>query len=204
MQGFSSEHAFFGLRRRYYRVAMIDPPWKFSGGTEGRPQHYKRMTDAEIAALPIAELAHPDGMFVFLWITSPIDGPRFWGKIAPVWEKQGLRYSGRGFVWIKLAPEASDSVYIHRSFLSFGQGYTTRKNAEDALIFKVGAPKRRAADVPEIIIAARGRHSEKPDEAYARVEKFCAGPYADVFSRKRRANWDCSGDEVGKFNGEAA
>ena len=44
------------LEPHHYRTIAIDPPCRFAAGTKSRPQHYKRMTDAEIAALPIKQL----------------------------------------------------------------------------------------------------------------------------------------------------
>jgi hypothetical protein len=34
------------------------------------------MTDHEIAALPVASLAHPEGFFLFLWVTRIEAGAR--------------------------------------------------------------------------------------------------------------------------------
>src|SRR5262249_45164467 len=43
-------------------------------------------------------------------------------------------------------------------------------------------------------------HSSKPDEFYARVERYCDGPYVDLFAREQRPNWDCWGDQVDLFS----
>lgn len=179
-----------GLRLHAYRCVAIDFPWLFSAGTKGRPQHYARMTDSEIAAVPIADLAHPSGCFFFIWTTSPL-AERFWLRIWPAWRAQGLRYSARAFVWVKTKPDGSPAV---------GQGLTTRKSAEDVLLFKIGAPKRVAADVNETILSPRREHSRKPDEFYRRAERFCRGPRADIFSREKRSGWDTYGWQDGKFD----
>jgi N6-adenosine-specific RNA methylase IME4 len=42
-------------------------------------------------------------------------------------------------------------------------------------------------------------HPRKPDEFYARVERYCDGPYVDLFAREQRPNWDCWGDQVDLF-----
>jgi N6-adenosine-specific RNA methylase IME4 len=197
-----SDWPFGELRRRAYRAVVLDPPWKFSAGTKGRPQHYPRMTDAEIAALPIADLAHPDGAHFFIWITSPI-AERFWNAIAPVWKKQKVRYSGRAFIWLKThspCERGGESLFLHRDSFFVGQGFTTRKNGEDCLLFETGAPKRLRRDVRELIISPRREHSRKPDESYRRIESYSQGPYAEVFSRESRAGWECFGNETGKFN----
>jgi N6-adenosine-specific RNA methylase IME4 len=193
---------FKNLKPRNYRTVALDPPWKFSAGTKGRPQHYKRMTDAEIAALPIAELCHPDGANILLWIPSCIDGPRFWQNIFPAWKRQGLRFSARAFIWLKLKERErmAPLIFIAPSSLHTGMGFTTRKNAEDCLLLKYRKPKRLRKDIHEIIIAPVREHSQKPEEFYERAEAYSAGPYADVFSREDREGWDSFGDEAGKFN----
>ena len=39
-------------------------------------------------------------------------------------------------------------------------------------------------------------HSEKPDEAYARMQKLFGGPYLELFARKERLGWKTWGDEI--------
>lgn len=192
---------FAGLQRHGYRVVLADPPWVFSGGTKGRPQHYARMTDRELMRLPVEDLAHPDGCWLFLWTTSP----RLFltDRIAEAW---GFRYSGRGFVWIKTerSKETDTPLFVFKDGLHTGHGYTTRKNAEDALIFRRGAPKRQCAAVHEIILAPIREHSRKPVEQYERIERFAEGPYVELFARQSRPGWDSWGLEKGKFDAEAA
>ena len=62
---------FAGLKARHYRSVLVDAPTASLAGTKGRPQHYPRMSDREIAGLPVADLIHPEGAFVFLWVASP-------------------------------------------------------------------------------------------------------------------------------------
>ena len=186
-----------------YRCVLLDPPWKFSAGTKGRPQHYPRMTDAEIAALPLAELADPAGCWFFVWITSPIDGPRFWEKIWPGWKKQGIHYSARMFVWLKTHKAGARGqvpMFIHRDSFHSGQGFTSRKNAEDCLLFKVGKPKRIAKNIREEIVTPIRAHSQKPEESYERIVRFCDGPRAELFARQERPNWSAWGNQTTRFN----
>jgi len=58
-----------------------------------------------------------------------------------------------------------------------------------------------AKDVREIILAPVREHSRKPDEFFHRVERYCDGPYLELFARERRPGWDAWGDEADKFNG---
>ena len=37
----------------------------------------------------------------------------------------------------------------------------------------------------ELIVAPRREHSRKPDEQYGRIQRFCDGPYVELFARSR-------------------
>jgi N6-adenosine-specific RNA methylase IME4 len=134
---FPAGHVFAGLKARHYRCALIDPPTTFFAGSKGRPQHYARMSDREIAALPVADLLHPDGGWIFLWVTSPkFYPPTSSGRLlspADLVRPWGARYSARAFVWVKMKKSAANGLPfgITADSLHRGLGYTTRKNAED-------------------------------------------------------------------------
>jgi N6-adenosine-specific RNA methylase IME4 len=201
-------HVFAGLKARQYRCILVDPPTRFIAGTKGRPQHYGRLGDHEIAALPVADLLHPDGAWIFLWVTSPKFYPISRQMLSPadIVRPWGARYSARAFVWVKTKRSTANDLpfALTADSLHRGMGYSTRKNAEDCLLFRVGTPKRLAADVDEIILAAVREHSLKPNEAIERIERFCAGPRVELFAREHRHGWDSWGNEVGKFVEEGA
>ena len=199
--------SFSGLHKRFYRVILMDPPWFWSGGKDSRPQHYPRMRDHEIAALPIADLAHPDGCWVFCWATSAMTD-RLFTKIAPHWSRPGrpCDFSGLGFTWVKLQPRFSRApadVFFRKSDLATITGFTTRKNSEPCWLFKFGRPKRLEANIHEIILSPQREHSRKPDETFERIEQFAAGPYCEIFARERRPGWDACGNETNKFRRQA-
>lgn len=50
--------------------------------------------------------------------------------------------------------------------------------------------------VDSVIEAPRGRHSEKPEEAYRRIERVSPGPRLEMFARAPRDGWDVWGNEV--------
>lgn len=189
-----------------YRCIVADPATDFAAGKKGRPQHYDRMTDHEIGALPVRDVA-ADDCWLFLWVTSPklyrplrsksTSTPQ---EIAAAW---GFRFSGRAFILLKThkrfarggQPFLLPTDSFHR-----GMGYTTRKNAEDVLLFRRGKPERTSKSVEEIIIAPLRENSRKPDEFYQRVERYCDGPRLELFARQKRDGWACWGDEAGKFD----
>ena len=190
-------HSFAGLAHNGYRCLLIDPPTRFVAGTKGRPQHYERMTDADIAALPVADLLHPEGAWIFLWVTSPklYSPPGSRTQLGPddVPRAWGARYSGRAFVWVKTKAAAAIPIIDCERDLHVGMGFTTRKNAEDCLLFRTGMPQRLARDVREVIVSPVRQHSRKPDEAIVRIERFCPGPRVELFARETREGWDHGG-----------
>ncbi len=176
-----------------YGVIYADPPWKFKAGTKGRPQHYKRMTLEEIKAMPVRGLAEPH-CWLFIWTTGP-----HLQQVFDVLKAWGFRYSGLGFVWIKLNKNATTLFFTDRDLFK-GQGYTTRKNAEFCLLAKRGRPKRIHKDALEVCVSPRREHSRKPDEFLSRIERFAQGPYLELFARSQREGWTSWGDETEKFS----
>ncbi len=78
-------------------------------------------------------------------------------------------------------------------------GHTTRKNTELCWLGRRGNPKRLDKGVRELIVAPVREHSRKPDEIYERIERFCAGPYLELFARQRRNGWFSDGNELDRF-----
>lgn len=141
------------------------------------------MSLEEIKALPVSELADED-CALFLWVTFPI--------LNEVWEvirAWGFRYRTVAFVWIKLSPK-SDSIF-------WGMGSWTRANAEICLLATKGSPKRKAANVHQVIISHVQEHSRKPDEARRRIEALMGDvPRVELFARRPAPGWDVWGNEV--------
>ena len=54
----------FDFAGQDFDVILADPPWSFSGNSAARPgrnvrRHYPTMTVAEVAAMPVREIAAP-------------------------------------------------------------------------------------------------------------------------------------------------
>lgn len=191
------------LKRAHYRTVYIDPPGAMSGGKKSRPQHYSRMTDAELGALPIKDLCHPDGANIFVWINSP----KLFHYVDIARAGWGVRFSSRAFIWIKTLRKWSkgdqEPMFVAPDALHFSLGYTTRKNAEDVLLFKVGKPRRMAKDVRELVFAPPREHSRKPEEVRKRIERYSEGPRAELFARVRTPGWDSWGNQLDRFAAES-
>lgn len=169
-------------------VIYADPPWRFATwsarGLEGRPQHYPRMSLAEIKALPVAALAARDCVLL-MWATDPMIPQAL--EVIRSW---GFEYRTVGFYWVKLTRHGKDH---------FGNGYWTRANPEQCLLAVRGQPRPMAHDVRRLVKAEVREHSRKPDEMYARIERLAAGPYVELFSRTGRPGWRSWGNDAGRW-----
>ena len=201
--------SFEGLTPGKYRAICADPPWHFRARTalqmsnwtsrRDAEKHYAVMGVEDIMAMPVKNLAHNDGCHLFMWVTGPCLRHAF--DVIDAW---GFRYSAVAFTWIKMKrsfqPGQLRFVETAESDLHVGLGLTTRKNAEFVLLARRGNCKRVAKNVREIIMSPVREHSRKPDAMYERVERYCAGPYAELFARQSRPGWDVWGNESTRFD----
>jgi len=173
-----------------YGAIVADPTWDFQtwsarGRGRSSERHYRStLTLDQIKALPVAEVAARDCV-LFLWATWPCLFAAL--DVIGAW---GFKYKTAGYVFVKLTKKGTAFS---------GCGYWTRANSEPCLLATRGKPQRLHRDVPQVIIEPRREHSRKPDCVHERIERLVAGPYLELFARKRRLGWDCWGDEVGKF-----
>ena len=110
----------------------------------------------------------------------------------------GFTYRSNPFVWAKPTKDSpTDIANLSDVRWRFGQGYGTRKITEVCLLGTRGKPTRLSKGVPDLIVAPRTVHSEKPLEAYLRLERLFPGPRLDLFARRRVSGWWAWGDELG-------
>jgi N6-adenosine-specific RNA methylase IME4 len=191
---------FDGLPRNHFGAILADPPWGFQAwdgmdkkvASRGSVTPYQTMEMADIANLPVAELA-ADDCALFCWVVWPtlpeaIDVIRAWG----------FTYKTCGFAWMK-ADVSTINLFDDPVDAYMGLGYWTRANSEVCLLATRGKPKRLNADVRQGIIAPRREHSRKPDGIHERIERLVAGPYLELFARQRRPGWTVWGNQVDKF-----
>jgi N6-adenosine-specific RNA methylase IME4 len=143
------------------------------------------MTVDEVAALPVRDLACPDGCVLFLWFPWPLllDALR-------VVDQWGFGYKTCAFDWMKTNGQGEPAV---------GMGYWTRANTEACLLATRGKPRRLRADVKQAILEPRREHSRKPS-VHGRIESLVGSPCAEIFAREKRQGWDVWGDQVGMFD----
>lgn len=176
---------------KQYSVILADPPWAWGksplvdrGAARAVEKEYATMQPAEIKALPVGSIAAPRSV-LFLWATAP--------KLPlaiEVIEAWGFDYKTVAFVWCKR----------NRRRLGWftGMGFYTRQNAEFVLLGTRGAPalERRDKGVHQLVEAALGQHSRKPDEVQHRIDRLYDGPKIELFARRSAPGWDVWGAEA--------
>ena len=179
-----------------YGAILIDPPWDFkvwskdTGAGRSASVHYDTMSISEIMNLPLGKFAAKD-CALFCWACWPTFHEAL--KAIEAW---GFTYKTMGFIWVKgeglpLFPECIRD--------RMGMGYWTRANTEPCILATQSKPKRKNADVRQVILDKRREHSRKPDCIYERIERLVDGPYLEMFARQHQPGWDSWGNETEKF-----
>lgn len=184
-----------------FPFVYADPAWMFeTWGEEGKErspeEHYDCMPLAEIKALPVRDIV-PEDSACGLWVIDTMIPQGI--EVLNEW---GFDYKTVLFYYVKVGRALRPHM---------GMGYWTRANPEICLFGTRGKPKRNGKGVERLILdldpndrtilAPRGEHSEKPLEAYNRIERLLDGPYIELFARHARAGWSQWGNEVGKTGG---
>jgi N6-adenosine-specific RNA methylase IME4 len=171
---------------RKYSVIYADPPWSFdvwsgAGKDRAAENHYPTMSQADIEAMPVEQMA-ADDCALFLWAVMPQLPEAL--AVIKAW---GFEYKTCAFVWVKTTQDGERPAT--------GMGYWTRANAEIILLATKGNPARLNADVHQVVMTPRMEHSRKPDEVAERIQRLVPGPYLEMFARRQREGWDVWGNQ---------
>jgi N6-adenosine-specific RNA methylase IME4 len=179
---------------RRFGVIYPDPAWVYenwnpTGGLRAAAaNHYGTSAIDEIMKLPVARLA-ADDCALLLWCTWPHIAIGTHVKVIEAW---GFKPSTAAFVWVKTNANGEG--------LHTGNGYYTRSNSEVCFLAIKGSPLRLNADVHQVVMAAAGEHSTKPEEVRRRIERLFPGPYLELYGRlngrKPPAGWTVWGNEI--------
>jgi N6-adenosine-specific RNA methylase IME4 len=160
-----------------FEIVLADPPWQLgTPGSDRAPEnHYPTMALEEIAALPVP--AANDAL-LFLWAVTSLLPQAL--EVMAAW---GFEYR-TALVWVK------DKL---------GLGHWTRNRHELLLLGRRGDyPVPDEPDRPDSVIEApRRRHSQKPDEVYALIERmYPQASRVELFARHARPGWVRWGNEA--------
>jgi N6-adenosine-specific RNA methylase IME4 len=200
---------FIDVESRYpFNTAIIDPDWPYTiapgmanladvknADSKGRLCGFTRnrqvdqnkflrevpLTIDELEALPVGDVV---GGYVALWTVGPflINGTAT--RVLQAWGFEPASI----LTWAKYDLEGQHGYG--------GVGFWFLGNAEFCVIGKrPGWPSIRTGK-SSMFIAAKGRHSEKPDNVHAICEARFPGPYLEVFGRETRPRWKVLGDQV--------
>ena len=172
-----------------FGTILVDPPWRFSNRTgKMAPEHrrlsrYPTMSTAEIAELPVAQLALTRS-HLYLWVPNALilEG-------LEIMKRWGFTYK-TNLIWYKIRKDGGPD--------GRGVGFYFR-NVTELVLFGVRgglrtlAPGRRQVN---IILTRKREHSRKPDELYDIVEQCSPGPYLELFARHPRKEWSQWGNEI--------
>ncbi|KKN12022.1 hypothetical protein LCGC14_1020700, partial [marine sediment metagenome] len=186
IHGFSYDYGGRGMMKKY-QIIYADPPWLYNDRKGCDPKmggfRYPPMSDSEICALPIADIADKDCALA-LWATMPklVEALR----VIDAW---GFKYITCLFDWVKLNP-SGNGIYS-------GLGHWVNGNAELVLFGKKGHPKRLVKNVKQIQMWPRGRHSAKPPQIRNEIVRLFGDiPRIELFARQKTEGWDVWGNEV--------
>ena len=141
------------------------------------------MSIEELCTLPVSEIAEKDSV-LFLWATFPQLKEAL--QLIKAW---GFQYKTVAFVWLKTNRKEGTWFYV--------LVFWTRGNAEICLLSTKGHPKRKAANIHQLIISPVEAHSKKPDAAREKITALMGDlPKIELFARKESPGWDIWGNEV--------
>ncbi|MFI1955920.1 MT-A70 family methyltransferase [Streptomyces xinghaiensis] len=161
-----------------FRTILADPPWDVhQTGAKGAERHYPLMSLELIKAMPVNTLAEVDA-HLWLWVTN--NTLREGYEVAEAW---GFTVRGP-LTWVKFR---------------LGLGSYLRNATEHLLFATRGNAPVQFRSQPTWVNAPVQEHSRKPEEFYPIVERISAGPYLELFARRRppsNAPWFVWGNEV--------
>ncbi len=162
-----------------FNLIYADPPWEYvdkcKDGKRGAGFKYPTMKAAEIARLPILQLANPESCLLAMW----------WVPTQPeeallVMKAWGFRLmTMKGFTWHK--------TYKNKNTTALGMGHMTRANSEDLLFGVRGKlPLRHSAKISQHFSAPRTEHSAKPPIVRDMLVELLGDiPRVELFARGR-------------------
>jgi N6-adenosine-specific RNA methylase IME4 len=151
-----------------FGTIVVDPPWSYERTSHHHKltgyatEEYPLLSTAELAKLPIGDLADDDCVLL-LWATWP-----FVPDALSLCEAWGFSYV-TGLPWVKTKGEA----------VIYGVGYWLRGATEPILVAKRG----KAFRTNFVGLIAPGlKHSRKPDDIYE-LGNSLPGPHLEIFAR---------------------
>lgn len=188
-----------GLPKGPFDVVLADPPWSYYGQQDkwtAAAKFYPTAPDEQIAALPMHDLLSKNGI-LFLWATSPrLDVAM---ECLKSWK---LYFRGMAFVWVKARKDGRPigAQGIRPSIIKPTAEYVIAASK----VAKGRPLKLFNEGVPNVILAPKREHSQKPTEVQAHIESmYPAARRLEMFARASRPGWEAWGNETDRFDDPA-
>jgi N6-adenosine-specific RNA methylase IME4 len=163
---------------RTWKTIVADFAWPYDdeGIRGGVAHHYETLTIEQGLAMPVSTYAW-DNAHLYLWITNAHLLEGVGAQMCRAW----------GFRPITV-------ITWHKPMIGTGHYF---RNTTEHIIFAVrGALPLKLRNLRTDYRWPRGKHSEKPAESYALIEKASPGEYLELFARRQRGDgWSCWGNE---------
>lgn len=167
-----------------YKTIYADPPWMEHGSGKvqrGADRHYPLMKTKDIAALPVKELADPEGCHLYLWTTNNFLPDAL--KVVKAW----------GFEYVTIITWMKDRQGLGQYYRGITE-HCIFARTKNKLPYKLLDGKRQQG--VSGFVEPKGRHSQKPETMRQMIEKVSYGPRIELFARERHEGWDAWGNEV--------
>jgi N6-adenosine-specific RNA methylase IME4 len=164
-------------RGERFGTIYADPPWLYDnqGTRAATGNHYGGLTIDELCALPVKALAADDA-HLHLWTTNGFlfDCPR-------LFDAWGFEFRS-SLVWVK--PQMGIGNYW--------------RNSHEILLTAIRGDAKRFNDhsLKSWLSCDRGRHSGKPEQVRAMIEKASPGPFLELFGRSPATGWTVWGNQI--------
>lgn len=152
----------------------------------------------------------PDGLWLmdalgFRYVTN-----RAWAKMEPVYTPDDAHGASYAETWEPQRQSLGQYLPGRHELLLFGVRGRLPAVWKGEPCPQCSKPLRKASCGPvhetlraalpkaptSLLLAPRGAHSEKPEQAYVDIEAVSPGPRLEMFARDPRPGWDVWGDEV--------
>lgn len=174
------------IEGKYFAI-LADPPWHFDNdGMRGAAEdEYSTMSLDELLCMDMASYAQ-DNAVLFLWTTNS-----HLSEAQQLMAKWGFEYK-TNFCWVK------DKITRFRFY---------HKAKHELLLLGIrGSGLMPDGDklVESVIVAASGRHSQKPEDVYKIIENYYPDvPKLELFARNTRPGWNSYGTELPETEGRS-
>ena len=167
-----------------YKTIYADPPWMERGGGKikrGADKHYPLMSTKDIIALPVREIADPEGCHLYLWTTNNFLPDAL--KVVEAW----------GFQYVTMITWMKNSIGLGQYYRGMTE-HCIFARTRTPLPYKLEDGKRQQGLTG--FYSPKQAHSAKPDIMRQMIERVSYGPRIELFAREQHEGWDVWGNEV--------